>query len=66
MEFYNVKKREHVTIDDKKCQKIIYTKETTKGIQYRYAARATDNGTNLTKFISKETYDKLTCPAIQK
>lgn len=62
--FYNVKKRESVTVDESKCAKVVYKRETTKGVQERFAIRAKDNdGTNLTKFISKKTYDTLKCPA---
>ena len=61
--FYNVKKRESVEIDEKDCKKVVYKRETSKGTQERYAIRAQDDdGTNLTKFVNKETYDKLKCP----
>ena len=54
MDFYNVKKRQHVEIAEKDCEKIIYKKETSKGIQERYAIRAKDDdGTNVTRFITK-------------
>ena len=62
MDFYNVKKRAHVEIAEKNCEKIIYKKETSKGIQERYAIRAKDDdGTNVTRFITKQAYDKLKC-----
>jgi len=61
--FYNVKKRESVTVDEGKCTKVVYKRKTTKGVQERYAVRAQDNdGTNLTKFINKATYDTMKCP----
>ena len=61
--FYNVKKRESVEIDEKDCKKVVYKRETSKGTQERYALRAQDDdGTNLTKFVNKDTYDKLSCP----
>lgn len=64
MEFYNVKKRAKVKIADAKCEKVVYKRKTSTGVQERYAVRAVDNdGTNLTKFISKDTYDALTCKA---
>ena len=60
--FYNVRKRASVAIDEKQCYKAIYQHETANGIQKRYAVRSKDDdGTNLTKFINKETYDKLNC-----
>lgn len=65
MKFYNVKKRESVEVAESACQKVIYKRETKKGTQERYAVRAQDDdGTNLTKFVNKETYDSLSCPAI--
>ncbi len=63
IKFYNVKKRESVEVAESKCTKVIYRKETTKGVQERYAVRSKDNdGTNLTKFVNKATFDKLSCP----
>ncbi len=64
MEFYNVKKRAKVKIADDKCEKVVYSRKTATGIQERYAVRAVDkDGCSLTKFISKETYDGLSCKA---
>ncbi|NOY75058.1 MAG: hypothetical protein GXP32_04620 [Kiritimatiellaeota bacterium] len=64
IKFYNVKKRESVEIAEKECTKVIYKRKTSKGTQERYAVRAKDDdGTNLTKFVNKATYDKLSCPA---
>lgn len=64
MKFYNVKKRESVEIAEADCKKVVYKRKTSKGVQERYAVRAKDDdGTNLTKFVNKATYDKLTCPA---
>ncbi len=63
MKFYNVKKRAKVDVAESKCKKVVYKKKTTKGVQERYAVRAQDDdGTNLTKFITKKDFDKLTCP----
>lgn len=63
IKFYNVKKRESVVVDESSCYKVVYRKETTKGIQERYAIRGKDDdGINLTKFINKETFTNLTCP----
>lgn len=62
MEFYNVKKRAKVKVADAKCEKVVYKRETSKGVQERYAVRAKDDdGMALTKFVSKDVYDKLTC-----
>ena len=63
MEFYNVKKRASVKVADKNCTKVEFKKETSKGVQVRYGVKAVDtDGTKLTKFVSKATYDKLKCP----
>jgi hypothetical protein len=64
MEFYNVKKRANVKVADAKCTKVIFKKETSKGEQLRYGIKAVDtDGTKLTKFVSKATYDAIKCPA---
>ena len=63
IEFYNVKKRKKVSIDDSEIKKVEYKRETTKGVQVRYAFRAQDDdGTNLTKFVSKADYDNVDAP----
>ncbi len=63
IKFYNVKKRASVEVDESTCYKVVYRKETSKGTQERYAVRAKDDdGTNLTKFINKATYEGLSCP----
>lgn len=60
IEFYNVKKRKKVSIDDGKVEKVSYDRQTSKGTQTRYALKAVDDdGTNLTKFVSKDTWDGL-------
>ncbi len=64
MQFYNVKKRSKVDVPEAKCTKVVYERKTSKGIQKRYAVRAKDDdGTNLTKFVAKEDYEKLKCKA---
>lgn len=58
--FYNVKSRQTVEIADEKVTKKKYERTTKDGsVQYRYAFRAVDDstGTNLTKFVSKDTWD---------
>ena len=60
IEFYNVKKRKKVSIEESNIEKVEYKKETSKGLQVRYAFKAVDDdGTNLTKFCSKADYDAL-------
>lgn len=56
MEFYNVKKREKVTL--KTYKKIKYE----KGSQVRYAFRGEDDGTKLTKFCSKTAWEASDAP----
>ena len=63
IEFYNVKKRKKVSIEETGITKVEYKRETTKGVQVRYAFRAQDDdGTNLTKFVSKADYDRVDAP----
>jgi hypothetical protein len=63
MKFYNVKKRASVEIPESGCKKVVYKRETSKGVQERYAVRAKDDdGTSLTKFLKKADFDKLSCP----
>ena len=66
-ELYNVKKKAKVKIDESKCTKVIYSKKTKSGaIQEHYAIKAVDDdGTHLTKFITKAAYDALKCKAVK-
>jgi hypothetical protein len=58
VEFYNVKTRAKVQIDDSKVSKTKYSRQAKDGsMQYRYALRAEDNGVKLTKFVSKDAWD---------
>lgn len=62
IKFYNVRKRESVEIEESQCYKTIYTRETSNGVQERYAIRAVDDdGTNLTRFINKATFNSSKC-----
>jgi len=65
IKFYNVKKRESVEIDESKCNKVIYRKETVKGVQERFGIKSVDeDGTKLTKFCNRDTFDSLDCPVL--
>ena len=66
-ELYNVKKKAKVKIDDSKCSKVIYSKKTKSGaVQEHYAIKAIDDdGTHLTKFITKKAYDSLNCKVVK-
>ncbi len=60
MDFYDVKTRKKVSIPDADLKKVKYTQ---KNGQVRYALRAyTKDGRKLTKFCSKETWDKMKVP----
>jgi hypothetical protein len=63
VEFYSVKHRRKVQVDESEIQKKTYERETSKGTQTRYAfqAETTVDGdqVKLTKFVGKETYDQL-------
>lgn len=55
VEFYDVKVRKKVKIDEKNITK---TKFTTKNGQTRYGLRAqTKDGRNLTKFVSQKDWE---------
>ena len=59
--FYNVKKKEKVSITESEVTKVEYKSTTKNGKEVvRYGVKAVDSdGTKLTKFVSKETYDSL-------
>ena len=61
VQFYNVKKRKKVEIDESKVEKVTYDRELKDGsTQTRYAFKAQDDdGTNLTKFCSKADFEGL-------
>ena len=61
IEFYNVKKRKKVSIDENKIEKIKYDRTLKDGsTQTRYAFKAVDDdGTNLTKFCRKADWDTI-------
>ena len=61
IEFYNVKKRKKVQIDETQVEKVTYDREVKDGsTQTRYAFKAQDDdGTNLTKFCSKLDFEAL-------
>jgi hypothetical protein len=63
IEFYSVKHRRKVQVDESEVQKKTYERETSKGTQTRYAfqAETTVDGdrVKLTKFVGKDDYDRL-------
>ena len=64
IEFYNVKKRAKVTIEESGVTKQSYQKTAKNGsVQVRYAFKAfDDDGTNLTRFCSKADWDAVSAP----
>ncbi len=67
MEFYSVKHRRKVEVPETQMKKKVFEVKGKGGnMMTRYAVVATsvvDGDTvNLTKFVSKDTYDTLTCP----
>ena len=64
IEFYDVKLRQKVQIDESNIQKTTFE---TKNGQTRYGLRATtDDGRKLTKFVSKADWDNMDLPVEQK
>ncbi len=63
IEFYDVKLREKVSIPDSQVRKTTYEREGKNGkINVRYALRAENEGTKLTKFVSQSDWDALKVP----
>lgn len=63
MEFYNVKLKKKVDVPDTDIKKTTYSRQTKAGkTSVRYALRAVYDGTKLTKFVSKDDFDKLDVP----
>jgi len=60
IEFYSVKTRQKVGVDESEVRKVKYL---PRGAQNpRFAVKAVHDGTTLTKFISKATYESLNVP----
>lgn len=60
VEFYDVKTRKKVKVEDKL---VVKTKFTTKNGQVRYGLRGkTEDGRNLTKFVSQKDWEKSKFP----
>lgn len=61
IEFYNVRKKEKVTVSETEVEKVEYKSTSKKGKEViRYGIKAVDDdGTKLTKFVSKATYDSI-------
>lgn len=60
IEFYDVKNKTKVSIPASQVKKVTYERETKSGDkQIRYALKAEKDGVKLTKFVSKDTWDKI-------
>lgn len=61
IEFYNVRKKAKVSIPESKVKKVEYKSTTKVGKEViRYGLKSVDeDGTKLTKFVSRATYDSL-------
>lgn len=65
VEFYDVKKRAKVSVPASQVKKTKYERPTKDGgTQVRYAVKATIDGSSLTKFVSKDTWDSLDVPVV--
>jgi len=64
VEFYDVKNRTKVTLQEAQMKKTSYTSTTKNGsVRTRYAFRGTlSDGRNVTKFCSKTDYDAMNVP----
>ncbi len=60
IEFYDVKTRKKVNVDESQVKKVVY--QPSGGGGARYALRGNHEGRTLTKFISKADYDRLNVP----
>ena len=64
-DFYDVKSRKLVSIDESDVKKIVYRRRLKTGrTQLRYALRAWYDGRWLTKFCTKSLFDCLQVPII--
>ncbi len=63
IQFYDVKSRQKVSVDESDVKKVTYERTTKEGKkQVRYALRASYQGTNLTKFVSEADWKALDAP----
>jgi hypothetical protein len=65
IEFYDVKLREKVQIPESEVKKTKYEQTSKEGkVNVRYAFKAENKGTKLTKFASKADWDALDAPEV--
>jgi hypothetical protein len=67
IQFYDVAKREKVTVPVSGVKKRTYTRTTKNGsTQTRYAVVAERDGKKLTKFVNEEMYNSLDVPVVSE
>tara|TARA_R110001592_G_scaffold185937_1_gene430155 strand:- start:398 stop:589 length:192 start_codon:yes stop_codon:yes gene_type:complete len=61
IEFYNVRKKEKVSIPESQVEVVVYKSTTKTGKKVkRYGVKAVDaDGTKLTKFVNEAVYNSL-------
>lgn len=65
IQFYDVKKRAKVSVSESQVKKTKYTRPTKAGgTQVRYALKAEVDGSRLTKFVSKDDWDRISAPEV--
>jgi hypothetical protein len=57
-----VKTKQKVSVPQDKLRKVKYERKTSTGVKTSYALRAEIDGQKLTKFVSKDDWDKLDVP----
>ena len=62
--FYDLKTRKHVDVPLSSVTKRTMTRATKTGEQTRYSLKATHEGSNLTKFVNKATFDATDVPVV--
>ncbi len=66
VEFYDVSKRQKVSVPVSQIKKRTYTRTTKNGsTQTRYAVVAEVDGKKLTKFVNKQTWEGLSVPVME-
>ncbi len=62
IQFYSVKNKKKVSVPEESIRKVRYERKTKAGTRTSYALRAEMNGQKLTKFVSKQDWDRLKVP----
>jgi hypothetical protein len=67
IEFYDVSKRQKVSVPASQVKKRTYTRTTKNGsTQTRYAVVAEMDGRKLTKFVNEQMYNSLDVPVVSE